>query len=187
MAAAPEDEGRERQGKRQCGVSRLCPSPPPVLPLVSEVWAKGTLVTRLLLSRRPSPSLGSSIFQRLAPSSSGLAPALGRYSPPLCRRNKMAAAVPPCARIHSPPFVAPSAQAQALLPGGCARTVVPSLLPGLLTFPPSQSFCLLLWPRARVHVLEHTPPHLQSIPAGSEGKISFFYSFYLFVQVHPWL
>lgn len=100
----------------------------------------------MLLSRRPSPSLGSSIFQRLAPSSSGLAPALGRYSPPLCGGNKMAAAVPPCARIHSPLFVAPSAQAQALLLGGCARTVVPSLLPGQLTFPPAGAFVCCFGP-----------------------------------------
>lgn len=103
-------------------------------------------MTRLLLSRRPSPSLGSSIFQRLAPSSSGLAPALGRYSPPLCRRNKMAAAVPPCARIHSPPFVAPSAQTQALLPGGAHALWYPPFSLGRLLSPPARAFVCCFGP-----------------------------------------
>lgn len=126
-------------------------------------------MTGLLLSLRPSSSLGSSISQRLAPSSSGLTPALGRYSPPLCRGNKMAAAVPPCARIHSPPLRGPLGPGLGAASRGCARTVVPSPLLGRL-LSPSPSFCLLLWTRARAHVLEHTPPHIQSIPAGAEGK-----------------
>lgn len=71
----------------------------------------------------------------------------------------MAAAVPPCARIHSPSFVAPSAQAWALLPGGAHALWYPPLSMGRL-LSPSPSFCLLLWPRARAHVLAHTPPHI---------------------------
>lgn len=82
--------------------------PPPLPPVRSPTCQRrlvdGTLVTGRLPSCRASPLLGSSSLRRLAPSSSfGLAPALGRYSPPLCRGNKMAAGVPLCARIRAPP------------------------------------------------------------------------------------
>lgn len=162
------------------------PLPPPVLPLVSEGWAKRTLVTGLLPSRRPSSSLGSSISQRLAPSSSGLAPALGRYSPPLCRGNKMAAAVPPCARIHSPPSWPPWPR-----PGRCSPGVrthcgtLPS--PWAAYFPLAGAFVCCFGPaHARTCWSTH-PLTSRASQRAQKGEFSLLYSLYLFVQVHPWL
>lgn len=102
--------------------------PPPLPPVRSPTCQRrlvdGTLVTGQLSSCRASPLLGSSSPRRLAPSSSsGLAPALGRYSPPLCRGNKMAAGVPLCARIRAPPSW-PLGQGLGAALWGCASTVI---------------------------------------------------------------
>lgn len=164
--------------------------PPPLPPVRSPTCQRrlvdGTLVTGQLPSCRASPLLGSSSPRRLAPSSSsGLAPALGRYSPPLCRGNKMAAGVPLCARIRAPPSWPPR-------PGPGRRSLgvrkhcdIPRFSGCLLC--PRPSFCLLLRPCARAHVLKHTPPHIPGIPASAEGSIPLLYPRSLFVKLHLWL
>lgn len=149
---------------------RLPPPPlPPVRsPTCQRRLVEGTLVTGQLPSCRASPLLGSSSPRRLAPSSSsGLAPALGRYSPPLCRGNKMAAGVPLCARIRAPPSWPPRPGPGRHSLGVRKHCDIPCF-PGRLLCP-RPSFCLLLRPCARAHVLEHTPPHIPGM--GAKGSI----------------
>ncbi|KAL1781440.1 male-enhanced antigen 1 isoform X2 [Sigmodon hispidus] len=141
--------------RRQCGVSRL-PLPPPVLPLVSAGWAEGTPVTRQLPPCGPALPLGFPIPRPLAPSSSsGLAPALGRYSPPLCRGNKMAAAVPLCARILSPPPWPPGPGPGRRSRGVRTHRESPSPRAAHFSLGPAFVCCFSLRTRARVGA--HTP------------------------------
>ena len=137
------------------------PLPPPVLPLVSDGWAKRTLVTGLLPSRRPSPSLGSSISQRLAPSSSGLAPALGRYSSPIVPRKQNGGGSAPVRAHPFSPLRGPLGPGLGAAPGGCARTVVLSPLHGPLTFPQPELLSVALASRTRARVGAHTTSYLE--------------------------
>lgn len=93
-----------------------------------------------------------------------LAPALGRYSPPLCRGNKMAAAAARarCARIRPPPFAAPWPAAAPRTGGARAPGPRPPSPPG-----PALSVAA---PRAHARTCrEHTPPLAGVVQAGAAG------------------
>lgn len=128
--------------------------PLPLPPPTQRGPGRGVAVTRPEAPRAPRlrPVLSP---RRLAHSSfASLAPALGRYSPPLCRGNKMAASAARtrCARIRPPPRRGPSSGGS-VSRGGCARTGPPAAAS------PRPGFVCCGVPRA--HVLDaHTPLRL---------------------------
>lgn len=104
--------------------------------------------------------------QRLAHSSlASFAPALGRYSPPLCRRNKMAAAAARarCARIRPPSR--PLGPRRRLARGGVRAHRAPGRRGS------RARLCLLRRPARTRTCREHTPPQARSILVGPAWAI----------------
>jgi hypothetical protein len=103
-------------------------------------------------------------------------PALSRYSPPLCRGNKMAATRARCARIRSPPFVAPRPTAAPRAGGwggGGARA------PGPQPPPPRGPALSVAASRARAHVPGAHTPSGPEHPRGRCRSDPFPYSLFL--------
>lgn len=89
---------------------------------------------------------------------------------PIVRRKQNGGCSAPVRAHPFSPLRGPLGPGPGAAPGGVRKHCGTLPSPRAAYFPPSRSFCLLLWPRARAHVLEHTPPHIQSIPAGQKGK-----------------